>query len=111
MYTCLGLGCHDLPIVTLFGCRWGDLGVLVGVVPRPFDLLSVELNLLLRGFSSGGGDLTLLPLFRVDLSHVMAEWDLGRSSLNSWWYLSIITLGSTWGVSTLALELFGETHG
>ncbi len=51
--------------------------MLVGAVPRPFDLLSVELNLLLRGFSSGGGDLTLLPLFRVDLSLVMVEWDLG----------------------------------
>ena len=76
MFTCLGLGCHDLPIVTLFGCRWGDLGLLVGAVPRPFDLLNVELNLLLRGFSGGGGDLTLLPLFRVDLSLVMVECGL-----------------------------------
>ena len=47
--------------------------MLVGAVPRPFDLLSVELNLLLRGFRGGGGDLTLLPLFRVDLYIVMFE--------------------------------------
>ena len=77
MFTCLGLGCHDLPIVTLLGCRWGNLGVLVGAVHRPFDLLSDELNLLLWRFSSGGGNLTLLPLFRVDLSLVKVEWDLG----------------------------------